>query len=261
MKKNLDFQGERYADIPEFIAPINENLTRLNFFMKMIDTSNKRILSDGCGTGYEIGYLAERIEFEKITAVDISKNVIDNAKSQLRHPNIEFHVMDSTNLELDGDSFDIVLSLEVLEHIRDYRKYISEIRRVLTPSGILILSTPNRLSFSGGCEKSINKFHIKEFDYQELKTLLLEYFSEVNIFGQYLKDKNKEEMRRKHLKKKLKYGWVYDWARKIKILVKIYRKTLKKRKINLIGGSSVNDYCIDKENMENSIWFITICEK
>ena len=85
-------------------------------------------------------------------------------------------------MKFPNASFDVVISSENLEHLQYPAKNISEIRRVLKKGGILLLGTPNKEVSSPGQEKSPNPFHIKEYTYEELESLLRKHFRSVYIF-------------------------------------------------------------------------------
>ena len=67
---------------------------------------------------------------------------LDIAKKAL-HGKAKFLLCDCLDMKLDDKTIDIVLSNQVIEHITDYEKYISEIKRILREKGLLIISTPN----------------------------------------------------------------------------------------------------------------------
>ena len=126
---------------------------------------NKNILDIGCGTGYAtIG-----------TGIDIDPEAICYAK---KHYKANFLVGDATNLPFENGTFDAVTSFETIEHIKDYKKYLTEIKRVLKPGGKLILSTPRKNGLSN------SQYHIKEFSFIELDNLLRLRFKSVKIYGQ-----------------------------------------------------------------------------
>jgi SAM-dependent methyltransferase len=97
-----------------------------------------KVFVDGCGIGMYLGRLAQDanqaigldIELERtIEARQLASQVICGAGEQLPFP---------------ADSFDLILSHEVLEHVQDDRKAIEEIVRTLRPGGRLVLFVPNR---------------------------------------------------------------------------------------------------------------------
>ena len=122
-------------------------------------------LDIGCGTGYgTVG-----------TGIDIDSEAIVFAK---KHHKAEFIIGSALNLPFKNKIFSSVTSFEIIEHIKDYKKYLSEIKRVLKPNGILILSTPRKNGPSN------SPYHVKEFTQQELNFILKKYFKSVKIYCQ-----------------------------------------------------------------------------
>ena len=78
----------------------------------------------------------------------------------------------------------MVVSLQVVEHLWDQARFLRECRRVLAPGGALVLSTPNRLTFSPGRDTPLNPFHTRELTATELAGLLVEAgFADVAVRG------------------------------------------------------------------------------
>src|SRR6202020_1669466 len=72
----------------------------------------------------------------------------------------------------------------VIEMLWDQPQFVVECARVLRPSGLLMMSTPNRITFSPGRDTPINPFHTRELNAGEMKELLVDGgFSEVSISG------------------------------------------------------------------------------
>jgi SAM-dependent methyltransferase len=84
-----------------------------------------------------------------------------------------------------GHAFDLVVSFETLEHMREELQlsFLSEVKRLLKPDGILLLSTPNKLHYTDEPNYS-NPFHVKELYRDEFCELLGRHFSVVKLFGQ-----------------------------------------------------------------------------
>ena len=79
---------------------------------------------------------------------------------------------------LEDNSYDVVVSFQVIEHIKDDKKYLQEIQRVLKPGGKAIITTPNiKMSLSR------NPWHIREYTADELKQLASSIFSKVTTRG------------------------------------------------------------------------------
>jgi SAM-dependent methyltransferase len=98
-------------------------------------------LDAGCGRGLYTRILIKRAE--KVAALDYSENSINTLKRRLGHlPHLSLYVGSADNLPFEAEKFDLALHCEVLEHIQDDRKVLSELFRVLQPGGRLIISVP-----------------------------------------------------------------------------------------------------------------------
>ncbi|HBB32224.1 MAG TPA: hypothetical protein DDZ80_23710 [Cyanobacteria bacterium UBA8803] len=107
------------------------------------ELNNKNILEVGCGVGDFALYLSD--QKAAITAVDFSEKAIELAKqkAQIQNKQVEFIVADAQNLPFPDNSFDLVFSCECLEHVPNPQLALTEMQRVLKPSGKLILTTEN----------------------------------------------------------------------------------------------------------------------
>lgn len=134
----------------------------------------KEILDVGCGTGHGSVVLAELAK--RVEAVDYSPQAIRYAKRHYSRDNLSFRVMNGQKLEFTDDSFDVVLSSEVFEHLHDQEGHLREVRRVLRADGLCIIGTPNPEISEGR-----NEFHTKENTFSELRDLLSLHLREVAI--------------------------------------------------------------------------------
>ena len=129
--------------VPEEVAPkfFAEHLKVYEFLKG--EAKGKNVLEVGCGDGYGADYLAAA-GFE-VTALDYDEAVIAAARDKYHRPNLKFIPMEAGALCFEDDSFDIVCSFQVIEHIleADIPRYLSEIKRVLRPEGAFYLSTLN----------------------------------------------------------------------------------------------------------------------
>ncbi len=99
----------------------------------------QRLLEVGCSSGYLTHRL--RGKAERAFGVDINFRALTDGRS--RHPSVPVACSDAEHLPFAESSFDAIVMLEVVEHARSDRAALAEIRRVLKPGGILILSTPH----------------------------------------------------------------------------------------------------------------------
>jgi SAM-dependent methyltransferase len=75
-------------------------------------------------------------------------------------------------LPVRSSSVDVVANLQVIEHLWDQEGFLRECHRVLRPGGRLLITTPNRLTFSPGQDTPLNPFHTRELAPSELDDLV-----------------------------------------------------------------------------------------
>ncbi len=139
----LEFYDERYkqgymqdfSDLYEAcrVVTVRETLAGL-------PGEPRRILDYGCGQGRYIDVVRERFPTAPLVGSDISRVALDTA--QRRHPGASFLLMDDESVP-DGDgAFDLIVSVEVLEHVTDVDAATREFGRLLAPGGTLVATTP-----------------------------------------------------------------------------------------------------------------------
>ena len=114
---------------------------RCIFILKaLFDTglAQPRICDLGCGSGWLTGILSA---FGPATGVELSLDAVELART--KYPGASFIAADATAWEPPPDSFDVVVSQEVIEHIEDKKAYLATVRRGLRQGGYLIMTTPN----------------------------------------------------------------------------------------------------------------------
>jgi SAM-dependent methyltransferase len=153
-----------------------EHIARYAFATRFVD--GKRVLDLGCGTGYGTAELA-KYAFEAV-GVDISREAIDYAKAHYR--NARYVEVPATDLPFDSATFDVVVSFELIEHLSDWRPLLAQVKRVLHPGGLFIVSTPNKLYYAEARGASgPNPFHEHEFEHDEFAAAMREYFPHVKL--------------------------------------------------------------------------------
>lgn len=116
-----------------------------------------------------------------VTGIDIAPEAVERARSRTEGTFIECAV---PPIPLEDDSFDAVVSFETIEHIEDDAKLIDEFSRVLKPGGALLISSPNSAVTSPDGVVG-NQFHVREYTYDELDSLLAGHgFEVVDVYGQ-----------------------------------------------------------------------------
>lgn len=137
----------------------------------------KVVLDIACGSGYGTKLLAQNAK--KVYGVDIDKDTVAYAEKHYGAKNIEYRVGDGESIPLEDNSVDVVITFETIEHIKDYKRFMDEVRRVLKPDGLAVVSTPNDLEFAEG-----NHYHLHEFTYDELKDMLKKDFKYIDSYYQ-----------------------------------------------------------------------------
>ncbi|HET9032417.1 MAG TPA: class I SAM-dependent methyltransferase [Dokdonella sp.] len=177
----LAFTGERFT--PECVREIwYEHWHRYAFALALV--KGKRVLDAACGEGYGSNLLADVAA--GVCGVDISAQAIEHARSRYgARSNVQFHVGDAAALTFPDQSFDVVVSFETLEHLSAQQELIAGFARVLAPGGILLISSPDKRTYSD-IAGFRNEFHVRELYRDELLELLRPHFPELRLYGQKL---------------------------------------------------------------------------
>jgi SAM-dependent methyltransferase len=126
------------------------------------------VLEAGCGEGYGAD-LISRVA-RRVIALDYDETTVAHVRAH--YPRVEVMHGNLAELPLPDASVDVVVNFQVIEHLWDQTQFVRECARVLRPSGLLMVSTPNRITFSPGRDTPINPFHTRELNADELSRLL-----------------------------------------------------------------------------------------
>jgi ubiquinone/menaquinone biosynthesis C-methylase UbiE len=133
-----DYYGDLWGRLPEDLDPHDFDL-RLAHLRAGVRAGD-RVLDLGCGDGRFTAELT-RIGGKPIGA-DVAQAALDRARTG--HPGLDFRLVPFDGpLPFDDVSFDVVWCSEVIEHVADTARWLSEVRRVLVPRGRLLLTTPS----------------------------------------------------------------------------------------------------------------------
>lgn len=137
-----------------------------------------RILDVGCGTGWTCERL---VRFGKVAGTDMAPSVLERARS--RAPEVSFVCGDFFEIDFPHNTFDVVVSLEVLSHVADQLAFMGRLSSLLKPGGLLLLSTQNRPVFERwDAIPPPNPAQIRHWvDHRELRELLEPKFERINI--------------------------------------------------------------------------------
>jgi O-antigen biosynthesis protein len=178
----VEFTGERYVPSLDWPEISYEHWHRYLYASQFV--SRKEVLDIACGEGYGVSLLADTANH--IFGVDMDPETIKHARATYPRPNIDFRCGSADSIPIPGRGvFDVVVSFETIEHLDmpNQIKFARELKRLLKPEGIAIISTPNK-TFYRELNEAENPYHLQEFSHEEFVSLLTEYFKSVLILGQ-----------------------------------------------------------------------------
>jgi ubiquinone/menaquinone biosynthesis C-methylase UbiE len=165
--------------------------------LKMLEpVKNKKILDACCGTGRYSIKLAKKGAI--VTGIDFSKNMLNIAKNKAKKQDLDinFKIGNVLNLPFKNNSFDIVICALALSHVKNLKKALFELNRVLKKNGILIISDLHHSlcgkKFGGGAFYSKGKrYTIKTFihPYEDYCKLFKFYNLKIEDFIEFKMDK------------------------------------------------------------------------
>ena len=135
---------------------------------------DRQVLDAGCGEGFGTVLLSETAR--RVTGIDYSSDAVKAAAAKYKRPNLEFRQLDVYKLPGLDLRFDLVTNFQVIEHLAEPEKFLTAVRAALKPEGVLMLTTPNRLT-----SVSENPYHLREYTADELHTLLQPLFGRIEV--------------------------------------------------------------------------------
>ena len=153
--------------------PIHQRL--LKAYYLGADYISGDILEVGCGEGRGVELLAPKAN--SYTGIDKIPAVINRLKSEYSQYDFRQMVIPPFQ-DLGDDSFDVVVSFQVIEHLDQDLEFLKEIYRVLKPGGKALITTPNIKN-----SISRNPWHIREYTANELLALAKKVFNDAEILG------------------------------------------------------------------------------
>lgn len=146
--------------------------------------SGARVLDFGTGTGYGAARMASVAA--SVTGVDVSQAAVGYAEGRYTAENLDFRriaPVEEAPLPFPDDSFDVVTSFQVIEHVPSPSAYLAEAKRVLKPGGKLLCVTPDRTTRLFRRQRPWNVWHLYEFTPEELAGVVAEQFQVTEVLG------------------------------------------------------------------------------
>jgi ubiquinone/menaquinone biosynthesis C-methylase UbiE len=179
MSDNLNWTGERLVTDVEGVLGVAEHLHRYALAGEFV--KGKTVLDIASGEGYGSHLLSKAAL--KVTGVDISEEAVAHANIKYgSKTNLTYQVGSASAIPLEDASVDIVTSFETLEHTTEHEEFLKEIKRVLIPGGMLIMSTPDIVLYKP--HDPDNPFHVKELTTDEFRSLIKNYFNKSIFLNQ-----------------------------------------------------------------------------
>ncbi len=142
-------------------------------------TAGAVVVEAGCGEGYGAALLAKSAS--RVIAVDTAADVVEHVRRA--YPGTTPVRADLQQLPFADATAEVIANLQVIEHLNDQEAFLAECARVLRPAGTLVLTTPNRLTFSPGRDTPANPYHTRELAPDELVPLVEKHFVITRLWG------------------------------------------------------------------------------
>ena len=177
-ESQLPWTGERY--VPQITGEIQlEHVHR--YLLAREYAKDKDVLDIACGEGFGSAILGKSAR--SVVGVDIATEAVKHAAIRYRLDNVEFRQGSCAEIPLDNNSIDLVVSFETIEHHDEHKAMMAEIKRVLRPEGVLIISSPDKKEYSI-IPNYRNPFHVRELFKEEFEDLVRAYFKNLALISQ-----------------------------------------------------------------------------
>ena len=221
---------------------------------------NGDVLELGCGEGRGIDIILKKSK--SFTAIDKISEVTERLSRKYKN---ERFISSSFPplINIEDNSFDTIVTFQVIEHINNDNLFVEEIYRILRPGGKALITTPN-------IEMTLtrNPWHIREYTSRQLKDLAAKCFTEITMKGITGNDKIKKyyEENKKSVSK-FKRLDILNLEKKLpnflykipyEILNRMNRNKLQANDKSLVSSISTNDYSLQDDNPKNLDLFLIL---
>ena len=206
----MKFTGERFIPGQTIGRIILEHMQRYHSVANLV--KGKVVLDAACGEGYGSAILAESAA--TVTGIDISAEAVHHASDKYKDiTNLSYVEASIAELPFADHSFDVIISFETIEHVTEdlQNAFLAEIQRVLRPDGILVMSSPDKRTYSELPDYH-NEFHVREFYADEFECFLQRAFKHVALFRQGIESFNLGMIRNVHQNAAEQFHVIGDFA-------------------------------------------------
>ncbi len=178
-ERRIEWTGERCVPWTDDLQVIYEHYHRYALAARL--TAGARVLDLACGEGFGPALLSAGAA--EVVGVDIDPQTVAHAAGHYHQVHFMVGSMIDPELLAGAAPFDVITCFEALEHVEEQDVLIAVVRRLLTPGGLFLTSTPDVTVYSHE-HGNDNPFHVRELTEPQFQALLGEAFGHVAILRQ-----------------------------------------------------------------------------
>jgi len=137
-----------------------------------------RVLDLGFGEGYGAPIL--RAAGAEYLGLEVDPDMVEHAAAEY---GAAYDLYDGASIPSPDAAFDLVVSFQIIAYFRDPQPWLREIRRVLMPDGVALITTPNRVWRLDDGQRPWNRHHAREYTVDEFHGTLAQTFPTVQVYG------------------------------------------------------------------------------
>ena len=166
-RKTVSRHERQVAARLDWIRP--DHVRRYTLASSLVGGRDK-VLDVACGVGYGAWLLADRSEIESVRGSDIDTDAVAFAQAHYSSPRVSYVVEDALDADWPDSHYDVVVSFETIEHLRQADHFLQAVNRTLKESGTLICSVPNEEAMPFKAEAF--PFHVRHYRGTEFEAML-----------------------------------------------------------------------------------------
>ncbi|MCL5674815.1 MAG: methyltransferase domain-containing protein [Candidatus Omnitrophica bacterium] len=228
----------RCAEYYDFYSNI-QNECAMELIRMFRNKNFQKILEPGCGTGNYTMILKNRFPDARITAFDLSPEMINRARGKLNNDSVDFSVKDAEEPGLSG-KFDLITSNAVFQWLEDIKNAFEKYKRLLVPEGVFAFSMFGPDTFKE-LQKVLSICYKKDFSISagcfmsenEIRRILKSTFGHVYIFEETIRIKYESLF---HLLETIKYTGIRGDVKTGNLWTKNFLTAIQNLYIEIFGG-------------------------